>query len=57
MPSSLWYDPPFARRTRELADGEAIRSGLPGFAGGPQDALRHIIGAAELRRLQGLAVA
>lgn len=57
MPSSLWYDPPLARRTRMLADAEAARSGLPGYSEGPQDALRHIIGTAEPRRLHGWAVA
>jgi hypothetical protein len=30
---------------------------LPGHISGPNDALRHIIGAAELRRRYGLAVA
>jgi hypothetical protein len=42
---------------RAAAQFEARSSALPGLAEGPADALRHIIGAAELRRRVGLAAA
>jgi hypothetical protein len=38
---------------RQLADDESRRSGLPGYTDGPADALRHIVGIAELRRRMG----
>ena len=38
---------------RDRARDTAVASGLPGHISGPNDALRHIIGAAELRRRYG----
>jgi hypothetical protein len=42
---------------RAVAADEAMHSGLPGYYNGPADAARHIIGAAEVRRHAGIAVA
>jgi hypothetical protein len=42
---------------RTVAAEEAMHSFLPGYFEGPADAARHIIGAAELRRRAGFAVA
>lgn len=42
---------------RTVAADEAMHSWLPGYYNGPADAVRHIIGAAELRRRAGVGVA
>lgn len=41
------------RQVLEVASEEARQSGLPGLHNGPGDAVRHIVGAAELRRRGG----
>ncbi|MBS7788363.1 hypothetical protein KTR66_00070 [Roseococcus sp. SDR] len=42
---------------QSAASSEAIESSLPGYLEGPADAYRHIVGAAELRRRFGWAIA
>lgn len=47
----------FWQSVREAAAQEARESPLPGYLEGPADAYRHIVGAAELRRRFGWAIA
>ncbi|WPB87001.1 hypothetical protein [Sediminicoccus rosea] len=47
----------FWNSVERAAAGEAEASPLPGFYDGPADAYRHIVGAAELRRRFGWAIA